>query len=546
MKNNKLLFNYTPIICAVFLIAGLFLGKFLYQNTSNSNSIFYRSSEGKVDEVIEKVVNNYVDPINEKEITEYAIKNLLAHLDPHSSYTPPKNVQAEQEQLNGKFEGIGIEFRIIDDTLMVVDAIDGGPSEKAGILAGDRIIGLNKEKISLGKLPADSLIGKLRGKSGSKIDLIIVRPFDEGEITIPVIRGEIPIFSVDVQIMLNEDVGFIRINRFSSETYLEFKKSVKTLQKMGAKKLVIDVRDNPGGYLMPVVDICDELLKKGKNIVYTKGENDREIYNSKSDGEFTQMNLVVITNQKSASASEILAGALQDNDRATIVGRRTFGKGLVQTILKLSDNSRVNLTTSRYYTPSGRCIQKPFEKDKNEHYHYEEIKRWESGELYSKDSIKINDSLKFTTLSGRTVYGGGGVIPDVFVPYDTSMNSNLLFDILSKNLIRDYPIKFYTEKKIKGLDYYDALQNIDSNKIVNSFKSFCKTKEVIWSEKDWKTSKKYIINKLLASIIKVRFGNNGYFKKSAEIDPDILQALKVLISSNSRITFENSQKKKND
>ena len=243
-------------------------------------------------------------------------------------------MQAEQEQLSGKFEGIGIEFRIIDDTLMVVNSINGGPSEKAGILAGDRIIGLNNQKISLGKLPSDSLVRKLRGKAGSQLELIILRPFDEGEITIPVTRGEIPIFSVDVQIMLNEDVGYIRINRFSSETYPEFKNSVKTLLKMGARKLVIDVRDNPGGYLMPVVDICDALLKKGKNIVYTKGENDREIYNSRNDGEFTEKNLVVITNQKSASASEILAGALQDNDRAIIVGRRTFGKGLVQTILK--------------------------------------------------------------------------------------------------------------------------------------------------------------------------------------------------------------------
>ena len=291
------------------------------------------NSEGKVDEVIEKVVENYVDPVNEKEITEHAIKNLLAHLDPHSSYIPPRDVKSEEEQLNGKFDGVGIEFRVIDDTVMVVNAIKGGPSEKAGILAGDRIIGLNKQKIPLGKLPTDSLVKKLKGKAGSQIELIIIRPFDEGEIMIPVTRGEVPIFSINVHIMLNEEVGYIRINRFSSKTYLEFKTAVKTLQKIGAKKLVIDVRDNPGGYLTPVIDICDELLNKGRNIVYTKGENDREVYNSNDDGEFTDMDLAVITNQKSASASEILAGALQDNDKAIIVGRRTFGKGLVQTIL---------------------------------------------------------------------------------------------------------------------------------------------------------------------------------------------------------------------
>ena len=219
MKNNKLIFNYIPVISAVFLVIGLFLGKFLYQDASHSTSIFYGNSEGKVDEVIEKVVENYVDPVNEKEITEHAIKNLLAHLDPHSSYIPPRDVKSEEEQLNGKFDGVGIEFRVIDDTVMVVNAIKGGPSEKAGILAGDRIIGLNKQKIPLGKLPTDSLVKKLKGKAGSKVELIIMRPFDEGEIMVPVTRGEIPIFSVNVQIMLNEEVGLIRINRFSSETF---------------------------------------------------------------------------------------------------------------------------------------------------------------------------------------------------------------------------------------------------------------------------------------------------------------------------------------
>tara|TARA_Y100000589_G_scaffold331846_1_gene387421 strand:- start:3958 stop:5580 length:1623 start_codon:yes stop_codon:yes gene_type:complete len=538
MTNKKLLFNYLPVLCALFLITGLFLGKFLYQENYPDNKLFYDNSDGKVDEVINKVVENYVDPVSKNEITEYAIKNILAHLDPHSSYTPSKDVQSEQEQLSGKFEGIGIEFRIIDDTLIVVNAIKGGPSMKAGIRTGDRIIGLDSQKIPLGKLPSDSLIKKLRGKSGSQVELIILRPFDEGEITISVTRGEIPIYSIDAQIMLNEDVGYIKINRFSSQTYTEFKNAVKTLQKIGARKLIIDVRDNPGGYLTPVIDVCDALLEDGKSIVYTKGENDRENYNSHNDGAFINMDLAVIINQNSASASEILAGALQDNDKAIIIGRRTFGKGLVQTILRLNDNSRINLTTSRYYTPSGRCIQKPFEKDKNEKYFNEEIRRWENGELYSKDSIKVNDSLKYKTIKGRTVYGGGGIIPDVFVPYDTSMNSNLLFAILSKNLIRNYAVKFYTSKKIKGFDYEEAIQKLDSSKIILSFKAFCKTKEIYWSEKDWNTSKEYIVNKLYASVLSIKFGNNAYLKKSAETDRDIKKALEVLSLSKDGITFE--------
>ena len=531
MKNNKPFFNYLPIICAIFLVTGLLLGKFLYQKTPSSIPVFSSYSGGKVDEVIENIIENYVDPVNEKEITDYTITSLLAHLDPHSSYIPPQKVKAEQERMNGKFEGIGIEFRIIDDTLMVVNTIKGGPSEKGGILSGDRIIGLNKQKISFGKLETDSLVKLLRGKSGSNVDLIIKRPYSIGEIDITVTRGEIPIFSVDAQIMLNKNVGYIKINRFSYQSHVEFKTAAINLQKQGASKLIIDVRDNPGGSLNAVVKICDELLEKGKNIVYTKGENDRETYNSKDDGDFKDMDLVVLTNQNSASASEILAGALQDNDKAIIIGRRTFGKGLVQAVLKLNDNSRINLTISRYYTPSGRCIQKPFEKDKLELYQNEEIERWENGELYSKDSIKVNDSLQYKTLNGRTVYGGGGVIPDEFVGLDTSMNSKLLFDILAKDLIRNYAVKFYTAKRIKGSNYEEANRNFPHQKTLKSFKMFCESKDVFGTEKDWTTSKTYISNKLFSYILRVKFGNNGYFKKSAENDRDIKRALEILTTA---------------
>jgi carboxyl-terminal processing protease len=243
------------------------------------------------------------------------------------------------------------------------------------------------------------------------------------------------------------------------------------------------------------------------------------------------MDLVVLTNQNSASASEILAGALQDNDKAIIIGRRTFGKGLVQAVIKLNDNSRINLTISRYYTPSGRCIQKPFEKDKLDLYLNEEVKRWENGELYSKDSIKVNDSLQYKTLNGRTVYGGGGVIPDEFVGLDTSMNSNLLFDILAKDLIRNYAVKFFTAKKIKGSNYEEVNRNFEYKKTLKSFKLFCESKEVFGTDKDWSTSKTYISNKLSSYIFRVKFGNNGYFKKSAESDKDIKRALEILTTT---------------
>lgn len=530
MSKNKFLFNYLPLVGAICIVIGLFLGKFLYEGSSpnNSNYTLTGNPDGKVDEVIEKVVENYVDPVNETEITEYAVRKLLSHLDPHSAYIPPQKVKGEEERMTGKFEGIGIEFRIIDDTLIVVNAIKGGPSQKAGILSGDRIVGLNKEEIKLGKLETDSLVKLLRGKAGSIVDLIVLRPFDEGKVVIPVTRGEIPIFSIDTEFMINDEIGFIKINRFSYQTQSEFNDAAKTLQKLGARKLIIDLRDNPGGSLNAVVGVCDELLPSGRNIVYTKGENDRETYNSKYDGDFMDMGITVLINQNSASASEILAGALQDNDKATIIGRRTFGKGLVQAVLPLEDKSRIHLTIARYYTPSGRCIQKPFEKDNIEGYHNDEIDRWENGELYHRDSIKVNDSLTYKTLAGRTVYGGGGVIPDEFVPYDTTMNSTLLFSMLRQDLLRNFAVKYYTAKKVKGFDFEAASQSLSNEDILPSFKAFCNSNDVVWNEKDWEVSKKYIMNKLHAYILRVKFGNEGYFKKSAELDNDIQKAIKVL------------------
>lgn len=525
---DKLLYNYLPIIGAICVVIGLFLGKFLYQDSNSTPIIFSGGSGGKVDEVIEQVVENYVDPINEGEITEFAVRKLLAHLDPHSTYIPPKDVEQEQERMSGKFEGIGIEFRIFDDTLYVINPIKGGPSQKAGVQSGDRIIGLNKQEIALGKLSTDSLVSLLRGKSGSLVELMVYRPFSDGVVNLNVTRGEIPIFSIDAATLLTDNIGFIKVNRFSSQTHIEFKEAARTLINKGARKLIIDLRDNPGGSLNSVVELCNSLLPGGKNIVYTKGENERETFNSTSDGEFMNRELAVLINQNSASASEILAGALQDNDKATIIGRRTFGKGLVQAVIPLKDRSSIHLTIARYYTPTGRCIQKPFEKDNLLNYHSEELTRWESGELYHEDSIKVNDSLVYKTPNGKTVYGGGGIIPDVFVGLDTTMNSPMLFELIGANLIRNFAIKFYTPEKIKGMDFEASSQSLSVEKIISSFKSFCLSNKIQWVEKDWKTSEEYITNKILANILRVKYNNNGFHKKSAELDKDIIKAIEVL------------------
>lgn len=532
MHNKKLLYNYLPVIGSICIVIGLLLGKFLYQKGAPSSTLFSRHYDGKVDEVIEKIVENYVDTINEKEITEYAITNLLAHLDPHSTYIPPRDVSREKERMSGKFEGIGIEFRIIEDTLMVINTIKEGPSKKAGILAGDRIIGLNGERINFGKLTSDSLVKRLRGKSGSTLNLMVYRPFDEGLSTIDVTRGEIPIFSVDAEVMLSDTVGYIKINRFSYQTNSEFKRSAKTLQNKGAKKLIIDVRDNPGGSLDAVIGICEDLLPKGRNIAYTKGENEQASYNSLYNGDFASMAVTVLINQNSASASEILAGALQDNDKATIIGRRTFGKGLVQSVINLKDQSRIHLTIARYYTPSGRCIQKPFTKDDIDGYRDEEYDRWGNGELYHKDSIKILDTTLYKTVKGRTVYGGGGVIPDVFVPLDTTMNSKLLFSIIKKSLISSYAIKFFTPNKLKGITFKECAAALDTLQIEKLFILYCKNNKITWNAENWQTSRVYILNRLHAYILRVKFGNNGFYRKVAEKDLDIITSLQFLSNAN--------------
>lgn len=527
-ENNSPFRSYFPIVCAICVLFGLLLGRFLYEDSASSTLFSFSEKSGKVDEVINEVVAKYVDPVDQKELTEYAIKKLLENLDPHSSYIPPQDVSSEKERMQGKFDGIGIEFRIIQDTLMVVSTIVDGPSEKAGLLAGDRIIGVDEKEVPLGTLSSDSLVKVLRGKSGSVVTLMIYRPVQKSTVNIPVIRGEIPIYSIDVAAMLTDVVGYVKINRFSYQTQYEFKEAVKTLKAKGAKQLIVDVKDNPGGSLGAVIDVCDQLLPEGRNIVYTKGENEEDSYNSMRSGEFMNMDVAVLVNRNSASASEILAGALQDNDKAIVVGRRTFGKGLVQDVITLNDKSRLHLTIARYFTPSGRCIQKPFEKNKVYDYRHEELERWENGELYHRDSIKVNDSLVYKTMNGRLVYGGGGVIPDVFVPYDTTQNSDLLFAILGKNLMGNFAVQMFTSEMIVSSDYEEANKQLNLVEVMPKFKAYVEANDVQWNAEEYATSEQYIQNQLAAFLLRVRFGNYGFWRKIAEQDADVNAALIAL------------------
>lgn len=364
----------------------------------------------------------YVDSVDENKLVEDAIRGMLEKLDPHSSYSTPKEVKEMNEPLQGNFEGIGVQFNMVEDTLLVIQPVSGGPSEKVGIMAGDRIVSVNDTAIAGVKMSKEEIMKRLRGPKGTKVLLGIVRRGISGELKFTVVRDKIPVKSIDAYYMITPTIGYIRIGSFGAQTHDEFVEALSEMQRRGLKDLVLDLQDNGGGYLQAAVDIANEFLGAGDMIVYTDGRRvERREYFSEGNGMFTTGRIVVLVDSYTASAAEIVSGALQDHDRGTIVGRRTFGKGLVQRPVDLPDGSMIRLTIAHYYTPSGRCIQKPYEKGKQKDYAEDMLHRLKSGELMSADSIHFADSLKFYTLKKkRIVYGGGGIMPDVFVPLDTT------------------------------------------------------------------------------------------------------------------------------
>lgn len=414
MKINS---NYLPILIFAAIAFGVLLGGWI--NFPEQNHFLVKNvSKNKLNKLLDFIDNEYVDSVNSDSIMDHAIDNIMGQLDPHSVYIPPIEQAEVAENMKGGFVGIGVNFYMFNDTLAIVKPIENSPSAKAGIKAGDRILYADKTKMFGRKLPNDSLFAKLKGKEGSEIVLTIYRKSDNKIRKIKVKRGVIPIKSVDTALLLDATTGYIKINRFAETTYDEFKTGLDDLRKQGAKSLVIDLRDNGGGYMEEAIAVADELLKDKQLIVFTKnkkGTIDKTF--ATKEGSFETGKVVVLINENSASASEILAGAIQDNDRGTIVGRRSFGKGLVQREMDFSDGSAVRLTIARYYTPTGRSIQKPYSKG-NEDYSKESELRFKNGELYHKDSIKTTKTLKYKTPKGRIVYGGGGIVPDVFVPLE--------------------------------------------------------------------------------------------------------------------------------
>lgn len=468
MNINKI---YLPIIICATLSLGIVLGK--YFNTSNESYIAKNSSKSKLNKLIDFIDKEYVDDVNTDSIVNITVDNILGQLDPHSVYVPPSEQAQVAENMKGNFVGIGVNFYMFNDSVAIIRPVENGPSAKAGIKAGDRILYADKTKLFGRKLPSDSLFSTLKGEQGSEVELTIYRKSERKNLKIKIKRDVIPLKSVDVSLLLDAKTGYMKINRFAETTYEEFKKGLLKLKKSGAQTLVIDLRDNGGGYMEEAVEIADEFLKDKQLIVFTKNKKGKveKTYATKK-GDFESGTVFVLINENSASASEILAGAIQDNDRGTIVGRRSFGKGLVQREMDFEDGSAVRLTVARYYTPTGRSIQKPYSKG-SESYFKESESRFANGELFEKDSIKVVDSLKFKTPKGKLVYGGGGIVPDIFVPIalehgnentvylmQSGVVGNFVFEQLDKNrtVFTGLSLEQFVEKMNKTDLYLNAFQ----------------------------------------------------------------------------------------
>ena len=413
------------------------------------------------------ISNLYVDSVDEGKLVEDAIRGMLDKLDPHSSYLTPKQVKEANEPLNGNFEGIGVQFNMMDDTLMVIQPVTKGPSEKVGIIAGDRIVSVNDTAIAGVNMSKEEIMKRLRGPKGTKVRLGVVRTGIKDKLLFTVVRDKIPVHSIDATYMIRPGIGYIRIGNFGAQTYDEFIESLNQLKEQDMKDLILDLQENGGGYLKAAVDIADEFLQKGDLIVYTEGRmTSRSEYRAHGHGKFSEGKVVVLVDSYTASAAEIVTGAIQDQDRGIVVGRRTFGKGLVQRPLDLPDGSMIRLTVSHYYTPSGRCIQKPYTKGAGKDYAMDVMNRLKSGELTNADSVHLADSLKFQTLrKHRTVYGGGGVMPDYYVPLDTTVYTRFHRELAAKGIVIQQNLRFVDnhrkELKKQWTSFDDFKQNYE-------------------------------------------------------------------------------------
>lgn len=533
MENkNKLRAILTPLIIALTFALGMLTMYLLPGQNQKQTKVFQTnwSPSSKLNNVLQMIADNYVDSISVEKLVEETIPAMLKNLDPHSVYIPAERFKRVNESLEGNFEGIGVQFNIQDDTILVVNTISGGPSERVGILPGDRIVTIDDSTFAGIGISNQDVIKNLKGEKGTKVTVGVKRRGYPKLIEFEITRDEIPLYSVDVSYMITDQIGYIKISSFSSTTYTEFAEAIKKLKAKDMKKLVVDLRSNGGGFLDIATDIIDEFLGADKTIVYTQGyARPRRYYKSRPGGMCQDMEVAVLIDAWSASASEIFAGAIQDNDRGIIIGQRSFGKGLVQEPSRFPDGSGIRLTIARYYTPAGRCIQKPYKN--SDDYEMDIAHRMIHGEFQEQDSIEYNDSLKYSTEGGRTVYGGGGIIPDIFVPRDTTDISDYFIEVTNRGLIYSFSLD-YTDFRRKTLAQFKTPAQIknyllDKN-ILQEFVRYAQGKGVEADSEGIALSEKIIKTRLTAYIARHILDNEGFYPIISEIDDELQKAVEVL------------------
>ena len=530
MKRRNYSIILMPLVIAVSLCIGIYLG------TNISNNGRLSPAYDKLSTILALIQNDYVDTVDMDEIVEMTLPDLMLSLDPHSSYIKRSDFTAVNDDLEGSFSGVGVSFQIINDTITVVEVITGGPAEKVGILAGDRIVSVNDEELVGPDVTNEDAFKNLRGKKDSKVKLGIKRSNSKKILTYDVIRGDIPVNSIDAHYMLSDNVGYVKVGKFARNTYQEFVEALIELQSQGASKFVVDLRDNAGGFMDQAILMANEFLPADRMIVYTKGRslNNETVAVSDGNGFFQNNEIVVLTNEFSASASEIFAGAIQDNDRGLVVGRRSFGKGLVQNQTVLSDSSAVRLTVARYYTPSGRSIQKEYKRGKNGKYQQDIVDRYAHGEFYNIDSIKLDKSKIFHTVGGREVYGGGGIMPDIFVPEDTTSVTSYFVSVVNAGLIQKFAfdVTDHYREMLDGVETAEQLLKIipRDNTLLSNFVSFAAQNGVPARWYYIRQSQDILLRQIKAMIVRDALGYNEFYRIYFGDDKTINRALEAIDS----------------
>ena len=530
-KNSS---RFTPVIIAISVVIGILIGTFYTKHFAGNRLGIINGSSNKLNALLRIVDDQYVDTVNMTDLVEKAMPQILAELDPHSTYIPAQNLEEVTSELEGSFSGIGIQFTIQDDTIHVNSVIQGGPSEKVGLMAGDRIVMVDDSLFVGKKVTNERAMRTLKGPKGTQVKLGVKRATEKELLNFTITRGDIPQNTIDAAYMLTDDFGYIQVSKFGRTTHVELLNAIALLNHKNCKGLIIDLRGNTGGYMEAAVRMVNEFLPEGKLIVYTEGRKyPRADEFANGTGSCQKMPIIVLIDEGSASASEIFTGAIQDNDRGMVVGRRSFGKGLVQQPIDFSDGSAIRLTIARYYTPSGRCIQRPYQNGKDRNYEMDWLTRYEHGEYFSKDSIKLDENLRYSTALGRPVYGGGGIMPDVFVPQDTTGVTSYLTEVLSTGLTIQFTFHYTDNNRDKLKKYEDEeslLNYLRRQGLVEQFIRYADSKGVkrrnILIQKSYKLLEKSIYGNIIYNML----GKEAYIQYLNQSDQTVKKAVELLES----------------